>query len=104
MPKIVFNNIPKKLKPFPFEVYDNEIDLSALKLSFRIYHDDYERSASLGIDVKGSHVHIADIKLYHSDKLFNFEDTFESAEILLMEIVKRFNSFVPKGQQCLEFS
>lgn len=103
MSKIVFNNIPRKGQPFPFDVFDNEIDLSVLKLSFRIYEDDYERSASLGIDVKGSHVHIADIKLYHSDKLFNFERTFDSSEILLQEIVKRFNSFFSKGQQCLEF-
>lgn len=103
MPKIVFNNIPKKGQPFPFKVFDNEIDLSALKLSFRICDYDYERSVSLGIDVKGSHVHIADIKLYHSDNLFNFEDTFGSAEVLLLEIVKRFNSFREKGQRCLEF-
>ena len=103
MPKIVFNNFPKKMQPFPFEKFDNEIELSELKLSFRIYHDDFSRSALLGIDNKGTHVTIAKIELFHSNGLVNFEDTFESAQILLHEIVKRFNSFVPKGQQCLEF-
>lgn len=103
MPKIVFNNFPKKMQPFPFKKFDNEIELSDLKLSFRIYHDDFSRSALLGIDNKGTHVTIGKIELFHSDGLVNFEDTFESAQILLHEIVKRFNSFAPKGQQCLKF-
>lgn len=103
MPKIVFNNVPKARKPFPFEKFDNEIDLSELKLSYRIYTDNSSCFASLGIDLKGVHVHIAYISLFHSGSLSNFEDTFESSEILLKEIVNRFNSFIPKGQQCLKF-
>lgn len=104
MPKIVFNNIPKAPQPFPFEVFDNELELSELKLSYRICHTDYVASASLGVvNSKGHHVDIAEIKLYHSDKLFNFEDTFESASILLKEIVDRFNSFSPSGQQKFDF-
>lgn len=104
MPKIVFNEFPKTRKPFQFEKYDCEIDLSELKLSCEIYHDNSCRSANLGIDLNGVHVPIAQIELYHSGTLFNFEETFESSQILLKEIVNRFNSFIPKGQQCLEFS
>lgn len=104
MPKIVFNNVPKARQPFPFEKFDNEIDLSVLKLSYRTYEDDFHCFASLGIDLKGVHVHIAYIGLFHSGTVSNFEETFLSAEILLKEIVNRFNSFIPKGQRCLEFS
>lgn len=103
MPKIVFNNFPKNQQPFPFEKFDNEIELSELRLSYRTSHNDYTRSALLGIDNKGTHVTIAKIELFHSNGLVNFEDTFESAQILLHEIVERFNSFAPKGQQCLKF-
>lgn len=104
MPKIFFNNAPKARQPFPFEKFDNEIDLSELKLSYRTYEDDYSSFVSLGIDLKGSHVHIAYISLFHSGTLFNFEETCESSVILLKEIVNRFNSFIPKGQQCLKFT
>ena len=102
MPKIVFNNFPKTRKPFPFEKFDNEIDLRELKLSYRIYHDDFSRAALLGIDVNLTHVTIAEIKLFHSGTLTNFEQTFDSAQTLLKEIVQRFNSFSTKGQLCLE--
>lgn len=104
MLKIVFNNVPKARQPFPFEKFDNEIDLSDLKLSYQTYEDEFHCFASLGIDLKGVHVHIAYISLFHSGIVSNFEETFQSAEILLKEIVNRFNSFIPKGQQCLEFS
>ncbi len=102
MPKIVFNNCPKSKQPFPFEKFDNEIDLSELKLSYRIYHDDFSRTALLGIEVKGKHVTIGEIKLFHSGNLTNFEQTFDSSCLLLKEICERFNSFAKKGQLCLE--
>jgi len=103
MPKIVFNDIPKAFQPFPFEKFDNEIDLSELKLSYRIVHDDCSFSASLGVvNSKGHHVDIGQIRFYHSGKFFNFEQTLASSEILVKEIVERFNSFLPKGQQCLK--
>lgn len=104
MHKIVFNNFPKTRQPFPFEKFDNEIELSELKLSSLIYHDNGSHFFSLGINLKGVHIPIAEINLFHSGTLLNFEDTFVSAEILVDEIVNRFYSFIPKGQQCLKFT
>lgn len=104
MPKIVFNEFPKTRQPFPFEKYDFKLDLSEIKLSSQAYKNGFSHVASLGIDLNGVHVPIAEIELYHSGSLHNFEETFESSQILLKEIVNRFNSFIPKGQQCLEFS
>lgn len=98
MPKIVFNEFPKTRQPFPFEKYDFELDLSELKLSSQVYKYGFSYVASLGIDINSVHVPIAQIELYHSGSLHNFEETFQSAEILLKEIVNRFNSFIPKGQ------
>lgn len=101
MPKIVFNNVPKTPQHFPFEEFDNEIDLKDLKLSFRVCDTDYARYVSLGVvGSKSSHIHIAEIELFHSGGVSNFEQTMESAEILVKEIVERFNSFAPKGQEC----
>ena len=104
MSKIVFNSISKTPEPFPFSKFDHELDLKEMKLSYRTCDTYSDRSCSLGINLNGTHYPIADIKLYHSGKTFNYEQTFVSAELLLLEIVNRFNSFVPKGQQVLDLT
>jgi len=79
MPKIVFNNCPKKFQPFPFQFFDNEIDLKDIALSYHIYDEGSVTVCSLGIALKGGHLPIANIELYHSKNLSNFEETADSA-------------------------
>ena len=99
--KVVFNTIPTPARPFSMHKFDHELNLSDIKLSYRIIENITFRSAQIGIDLNGVHEPIAEVKLYHSGNLYNYEQTFASAEILVKEIVKRFNEHTPRGQQCL---
>lgn len=103
MPKIVFNNIPKAPNPFPLFSFDNELGMNDFKLSCSVHDDLTFRSVLLEIDRDGKKFPCGEIKLYHSGNVYNYERTFGSAQCLAEEIVKRFNAYHEKGQQCLEF-
>jgi len=106
MPKcILFNNIPHSTRPFPLcpESYDFCIPLEDLKLKFIAIEDLKVRRVELFIRHKNKDLPIAKIELYHSGTIHNYEHTFASAKLLAEEIVMRFNSFSPSGQQQLNF-
>lgn len=100
MPKIVFNDCPRSYSPFPLSKFDHEIDLISARLSYSL--DRRFNRVFIEVEHDKRSTVIAEIKLYHSAKMHNFEQTFESAIALANEIVNRFNSFIPKGQQCFE--
>lgn len=102
MLNIVFNHVPKKPSPFPFYEFDSALTLSDIELSVSVNDNETFRSVLLEIADKGKKHAVAEIKLYHSGNVYNFERTFDSAQILANEIVRRFNSFKDKGQQCFE--
>lgn len=104
MPNIVFNQIPKTPTPFPLFEFDCSIDIQDVKLSCSVNDNITFRSVLLEIEHNGRKHPMGEIKLYHSGNVFNYERTFDSAHFLALEIVRRFNSFNPKGQQCLELS
>lgn len=104
MPKIFFNHVPKKPASFPFFKFDSELNLLDIELSLAVNDNETFRSVVLEILDQGHKHPVAEIKLYHSGNVYNFERTFDSAQILAKEIVSRFNSYIPKGQQCLELS
>lgn len=102
MPDIVFNHVPKKPSPFPFYEFDSSLNFSNIELSLSINDNETFRSVLLEIADQGKKHPVAEVKLYHSGNVYNFERTFDSAQILAKEIVRRFNSFRHKGQKCFE--
>ena len=99
---VVFNRIPKRPTPFPLFEFDCSIDIKDLKISCSVNDNPTFRSVLLEIDHLGHKYPMGEIKLYHSGNVFNYERTFDSAHFLALEIVRRFNSFCEKGQQCFE--